>query len=182
MVPIDRRIVVLKLDHRPERDKRITTHVGLTARAFGATEFWVSGLKDPKISETIQKVTSQWGNQAFKTTSSVKWRNRIQEWKEQQGAIIHLTMYGLHVDEVIEQIRSSQQPLLIVVGGPKVPSEIFHLADFNVAIGHQPHSEVAALALFLDRLFEGRSLYQKFSDAKIEIQPTNHGKQVKKSD
>ncbi|MFX1510717.1 MAG: tRNA (cytidine(56)-2'-O)-methyltransferase [Promethearchaeota archaeon] len=182
MGPIERRIVVLKLDHRPERDKRITTHVGLTARAFGATEFWTSGLRDSKISETIQQVTSQWGNQAFKTSTGVKWRNRIQEWKKQGGTIIHLTMYGLHIDDVIERIRTSQQPLLIVVGGPKVPIEVFHLADFNVAIGHQPHSEVAALALFLDRLFEGQSLHQKFTDATIEITPTSHGKQVKRPD
>jgi tRNA (cytidine56-2'-O)-methyltransferase len=182
MGPMDRRIVVLKLDHRPERDKRLTTHVGLTARAFGASEFWISGLRDPNISKTIQQVTSQWGNQAFKTTSGVKWRNCIQKWKEQRGVTIHLTMYGLHVDEVIGQIRSLQQPLLIVVGGPKVPSEVFNKADYNVAIGHQPHSEVAALALFLDRLFEGQSLHQKFADATVEIQPTSRGKQVKKVD
>ncbi len=28
-------IAVLRLGHRPERDKRITTHVALTSRAFG---------------------------------------------------------------------------------------------------------------------------------------------------
>ena len=30
-------IVVLRLGHRPERDARVTTHVGLTARALGAS-------------------------------------------------------------------------------------------------------------------------------------------------
>ncbi|MCG7848715.1 MAG: tRNA (cytidine(56)-2'-O)-methyltransferase, partial [ANME-2 cluster archaeon] len=30
-------IVVLRLGHRPERDQRVTTHVGLTARALGAS-------------------------------------------------------------------------------------------------------------------------------------------------
>ncbi|TLZ95287.1 MAG: tRNA (cytidine(56)-2'-O)-methyltransferase, partial [Methanobacteriota archaeon] len=29
-------ITVLRLGHRPARDKRVTTHVALTARAFGA--------------------------------------------------------------------------------------------------------------------------------------------------
>ncbi len=30
------RLSVLRLGHRRERDKRITSHLGLTARAFGA--------------------------------------------------------------------------------------------------------------------------------------------------
>ena len=29
-------IVVLRLGHRPERDQRVTTHVGLLSRALGA--------------------------------------------------------------------------------------------------------------------------------------------------
>jgi tRNA (cytidine56-2'-O)-methyltransferase len=32
-----RRITVLRLSHRVGRDERVTTHVGLTARAFGAS-------------------------------------------------------------------------------------------------------------------------------------------------
>ncbi|MGC9107424.1 MAG: tRNA (cytidine(56)-2'-O)-methyltransferase, partial [Infirmifilum sp.] len=28
-------VVVLRLYHRPDRDKRVTTHVALVARAFG---------------------------------------------------------------------------------------------------------------------------------------------------
>ncbi|MGI0148094.1 MAG: tRNA (cytidine(56)-2'-O)-methyltransferase, partial [Thermoplasmata archaeon] len=30
------RVTVLRLGHRPSRDKRVTTHVALVARAFGA--------------------------------------------------------------------------------------------------------------------------------------------------
>ncbi len=182
MTPIKWRITVLKLDHRPERDKRLTTHVGLTARAFGATEFWISGLKDPNIPETIQQVSAQWGNQGFKVITGIKWRTQIRKWKEEGGEVIHLTMYGLHVDEVLSHIRTSQRPKLIVVGGPKVPIEVFNLADYNVAIGHQPHSEVAALSIFLDRFFEGQMLHQKFPDATLEIKPTSHGKRVTNSD
>jgi tRNA (cytidine56-2'-O)-methyltransferase len=182
MNPVEQKIIVLKLDHRPERDKRLTTHVGLTARAFGATEYWISGLKDPRISETIEQVSIQWGNQSFTVITGIKWRNRIQQWKEGGGEVIHLTMYGIHVDDVISPIRSSDRSKLIIVGGPKVPIEVFQLADYNVAIGHQPHSEVAALSIFLDRLFEGRMLHRKFSDATLEIEPTAHGKRVKETD
>jgi tRNA (cytidine56-2'-O)-methyltransferase len=182
MNPVERQIIVLKLDHRPERDKRLTTHVGLTARAFGASGFWTSGLKDLKISETIHQVSIQWGNQGFEVLTGINWKSSIRKWKEEKGEVIHLTMYGLHIDKVIPQIRSSSRPKLIVVGGPKVPSEIFQLADFNVAIGHQPHSEVAALSIFLDRLLEGQGIHQKFPDAAVEIEPTPHGKRVKGSE
>ena len=36
-------ISVLRLGHRRERDKRITSHLGLTARAFGANEVILAG-------------------------------------------------------------------------------------------------------------------------------------------
>ena len=32
----DHEVAVLRLGHRPGRDNRMTTHVGLTARALGA--------------------------------------------------------------------------------------------------------------------------------------------------
>lgn len=173
------RIIVLRLGHRPERDKRITSHVGLTSRAFGADGIWVAGLNDPGIVQTIKKVTSQWGFGNFEVQTGVQWRKSIQSWKKQKGEVIHLTMYGLHIDEVIEKIRASTNDKLVIVGGPKVPSEIYTLADYNVAIGHQPHSEVAALAVFLDRLFEGKALQIIPDDAKSIICPTPHGKLVK---
>ena len=40
---------VLRLGHRRERDKRITSHLGLTARAFGADNFVLSGEEDPNV-------------------------------------------------------------------------------------------------------------------------------------
>ena len=39
-------ITVLRLDHRLGRDTRITTHVCLTARAFGADKVILSGEHD----------------------------------------------------------------------------------------------------------------------------------------
>lgn len=172
-------VVVLKLDHRPERDKRVTTHIGLTARAFGASGLWTAGLKDPKVVESMKQVTSQWGYQRFQVITGVNWRKRVGKWKEEGGEVIHLTMYGLHIDKIISKIDSSPRPKLIVVGSSKVPIEVFKVADYNVAIGHQPHSEIAAVAIFLDRLFQGKMLHRKFLDAKIEIKPTADGKRVK---
>ena len=44
------KVNVLRLDHRLKRDTRITTHVCLTARAFGASKIYLAGERDvPKI-------------------------------------------------------------------------------------------------------------------------------------
>ncbi|HDN83691.1 MAG TPA: tRNA (cytidine(56)-2'-O)-methyltransferase, partial [Candidatus Altiarchaeales archaeon] len=92
-----------------------------------------------------------------------------------EGEKIHLTMYGLNIDEKIAKIRKSKRDKLIIVGGKKVPSEVYEMVDYNIAIGHQPHSEIAALAVFLDRLFEGKELLKDF-DGKKKVIPQARGK------
>jgi len=67
---------------------------------------------------------------------------------------------------------------LIIVGAEKVPPYFYEVADFNVSVTNQPHSEVAALALFLDRYTKGAWQKKKF-DGNIEIIPSNKGKKVK---
>lgn len=180
MTPPAWRIVVLRLEHRPERDKRLTTHLGLTARAFGAKAFWVSGVPDQKIADALRRICGHWGVQGFEVQMGVSWRDRIRTWKRSQGEVVHLTMYGIHVDDAIAEIRASPRDKLIVVGGPKVPAEVFDLADYNVAVGHQPHSEVAALAVFLDRLLQGNALRELPDDAQFVIEPMRRGKRVRK--
>ncbi len=59
-LPRAMRVVVLRLGHRPERDKRITTHVGLVARAFGAEEMLLAG-RDAHVEESLADVTERWG-------------------------------------------------------------------------------------------------------------------------
>jgi tRNA (cytidine56-2'-O)-methyltransferase len=67
--------------------------------------------------------------------------------------------------------------LLIIVGAEKVPKEVFISSDFNVAVGNQPHSEVAALAVFLDRLLGEDTLKRDF-EGKVRIIPSKSGKNV----
>jgi tRNA (cytidine56-2'-O)-methyltransferase len=45
-------------------------------------------------------------------------------------------------------------------------------------VTNQPHSEVASLAVFLDRLFEGRELGREFTDAERVVVPQAEGKRV----
>jgi len=86
-------------------------------------------------------------------------------------------MYGLHILDVLHEIRQVQR-LMVVVGAEKVPREVFELADWNVAVGHQPHSEVAALAVFLVLLLGEDALRTHFEDALLEIVPSERGKKV----
>jgi tRNA (cytidine56-2'-O)-methyltransferase len=68
--------------------------------------------------------------------------------------------------------------LLVIVGGEKVPPEAYRLADWNVAVTNQPHSEVAALAVFLHEYFQGRELRKRFERARRRIVPQARGKKI----
>ena len=171
------KVYVLRIGHRPQRDKRITTHVGLVARAFGANGFILGDICDENIIESLKKVQKEWGG-SFTIECGVSSRKYTEKWKEDGGEVIHLTMYGMHVDDLINDIRNSSKPKLIIVGAEKVPSFFYQVADYNVAIGNQPHSEVAALAIFLDRLFRGEELRIDYPGANKKIIPTNRGKRI----
>jgi tRNA (cytidine56-2'-O)-methyltransferase len=164
-------ITVLRLGHRPERDKRITTHVALTARAFGARRIIVS-TKDPVLEESINDVVKRFGGD-FEITTGVNWRRFLQDF---QGTVVHLTMYGLPVDEAAPNVPDGN--VLVVVGAEKVPPEVYQRADLNISVGNQPHSEVAALAILLDRVFQGRMLQRDYQGAQIKVLPCERGKNV----
>ncbi len=171
------KVYVLRIGHRPDRDKRITTHVGLVARAFGAHGFVLSPC-DEKVLQKLEDVERRWGKFLETIDCTESPRAYARRWKEDGGVVIHLTMYGLPVDEVIDKIKSLNKDILVIVGAEKVPREFYELADFNVAIGNQPHSEVAALAIFLDRLYEGRELYREPQGGQLKIIPSDKGKRV----
>jgi len=165
------------MGHRPLRDRRVTTHVALVARSFGADGIILADVRDRGIEETVNKVTELWGGEFF-IRSGEPWRRVIEDWRSSGRVVVHLTMYGLPVDEVLTSLRG--RDLLVVVGAEKMPAEVFDLADFNVAIGHQPHSEVAALAVLLDRIFNGTELKKEFKKGKLRIIPTKKGKSIEK--
>lgn len=175
------KIVVLRWGHRPRRDARLTTHVALAARALGAAGLILSDIEDPKIKETIEKVTQNWGGPFYFETGT-PWRKAVADWKANGGLVVHLTAYGenIQTSHVLQRIKTSGKDLLVIVGSQKVPSEFFSeaISDFNVAIGSQPHSECASLAVFLDRFFEGEELTRKFQNGKVRIVPQRRGKKV----
>jgi len=175
------KVVVLRWGHRPQRDVRLTTHVALTARALGASGLILSDIEDEGIKETVEKITRYWGG-PFSIEMGIPWKQVVRDWKAKGGAVVHLTAYGENIQtcNVLKKIEDSGKDILVIVGSQKVPGEFFSkdFSDFNVAIGNQPHSECASLAVFLDRLFDGKELEKNFGDAKAKIIPQKRGKKM----
>ncbi len=167
-------ITVLRLGHRAQRDKRITTHCGLVARAFGADKIIYAGEEDQPMIESVNRVSQKWGG-TFKAEYAPEWRKALKNFK---GTKVHLTFYGMPLKESVKKIKAKKpKSLLVIIGAEKVPREVYELADFNVCIGSQPHSEVAALAIFLHEYFGGKELEKKFGGS-IELIPQHRGKRI----
>jgi tRNA (cytidine56-2'-O)-methyltransferase len=177
-----RKVVVLRWGHRPQRDVRLTTHVALTARALCASGFILSDVEDAKIGRTVRKITERWGG-TFQFEMGTSWKKAVSEWKAKGGVVVHLTAYGENVQtsDVLNKIKNLKKDVLVIVGSQKVPSEFYsnEVSDFNVSVGNQPHSECSALAVFLDRFFEGKELARDFERAKMRIVPQKRGKAIK---
>jgi tRNA (cytidine56-2'-O)-methyltransferase len=175
------KIVVLRWGHRPTRDKRLTTHIALTARALGASGLILSDVRDEQIKETVEKVTKNWGG-PFHFEMGSSWEKTVEEWRARRGIVVHLTAYGenIQTSDVLQRIKALEKDILVVVGSQKVPNEFFSksVSDFNVAIGNQPHSECTSLAIFLDRFFEGKELTKSFENARISIIHQKRGKKI----
>ena len=86
-------------------------------------------------------------------------------------------MYGEPYREVLPSIRRDRA-VVVIVGGAKVPSDVFQYAQYNVAVGNQPHSEVAALALFMEGWYGQGGTERHFPDARLVIEPSARGKSV----
>jgi len=176
------KVFVLRWGHRPQRDVRLTTHVALTARALCASGFILSDVEDSSIEQTVKKITTHWGGN-FQFEMGTSWKKVVHDWKNNDSVVVHLTAYGenIQTSDVLNRIKTLKKDILVVVGSQKVPGEFFSsdVSDFNVSVGNQPHSECSALAIFLDRFFEGKELDVNFEKAKIKIVPQKRGKEIK---
>src|SRR3989338_1071669 len=166
------KIEILRLNHRISRDKRVSSHVGLTARAFGASKLYYSGQKDSNIEESIKKIVDKFGG-PFEIKYCDNEIKLIKEKKKEDFVIVHLTVYGKDFKEFKNKLDNN---ILIIVGGEKVEPEFYELSDYNLSVGNQPHSEIAALGIFLYDLFGCKT---KFNDAKVEIIGMERGKLIK---
>ncbi len=131
---------------------------------------------NPEIKDTLDKINETWGGN-FEIEFITNWKKIIKEKKVGSRKIVHLTMYGENINKIVP-ILQKEDNVLIVVGAEKVPREIYDFADYNVAIGNQPHSEISALAVLLDRIQKGNQFSTKFENPAREIIPTKKGKNV----
>ncbi len=168
-------VTVFRYGHRIARDKRITTHIALVARAFGASRIVVD-TKDEGIEKVVGSVKDRFGDD-FEIKTGVNWKAFIKNW---DGLIVHLTMYGEKINDVADEIKKHDR-VLAIVGSKKVPGEFYSIADFNVAVGNQPHSEVAALAIFMHYVTDGRWIDNDFY-GHFQVVPQKKGKKVVKRD
>ena len=172
-------IEVVRIGQRVVRDDRVTTHVALVSRSFGAEKIFMTEV-NPEIKDTLDKINNTWGGN-FVVEFIDNWKTVVKKKKEEGFKIIHLSMYGQKINDVQMQLRTEEK-MLVVVGAEKVPREIYELADYNVGVGSQPHSEISALAILLDRIQNGKQFEKVFPDAKRKIIPTKKGKNVEVSE
>lgn len=164
-------IRIMRIGHRPSRDKRVTTHVALSSRALGATAIYVD-TRDPGLEEGINSVSNRFGGN-FTIKTGVKWKDALQNF---DGTLVHLTMYGQRMDEALPELPVDTD-MMIIVGAEKVPAEIYQRADFNISVGNQPHSEISALSVFLYAYTNGKHLYSD-RGGKMTVVPNERGKTV----
>jgi tRNA (cytidine56-2'-O)-methyltransferase len=170
-------VKVVRLGHRYVRDYRTLTHLCLVARALGAEAIYLEEV-EKELLASVDEVNKSWGGD-FQVIQE-GWKKVFGEAKAEGRTIVHLTMYGLPFQDVLGDLRKSES-LLIAVGGPKVPSEVYGMADYNVAVTSQPHSEIAALAILIHEVQRGEELKKEFGDYRLKIVPSARGKQVEKN-
>ncbi len=169
-------INVLRLGHRRGRDDRISTHVGLTARQWGASGIIYSGERDDSMMDSLRDIIDRWGGE-FEVEYTESWKSAITGF---DGLKVHLTMYGEKLDDKQEELgqKLAGEDVLVIVGAEKVPRWVYENADYNISVGNQPHSEIAALAVFLDRFFD---IEEDFEDGDIEVVPSEDQKLTEKN-
>jgi tRNA (cytidine56-2'-O)-methyltransferase len=167
-------VKVVRVGHRYVRDYRTLTHLCLVSRALGAEAVYLEEV-EKELERTVGEVNRTWGG-GFAVLQG-KWKRLFQDAKAEGRTVVHLTMYGAPLQDEIAKLREHES-FLLAVGGPKVPGEVYKLADYNIAVTSQPHSEIAALAITVHELQEGEELKKVFGDYKLKIIPSAKGKQV----
>ncbi|MEK6902442.1 MAG: tRNA (cytidine(56)-2'-O)-methyltransferase [archaeon] len=170
------KISVMRLSGRNYRDLRITTHCCLVARAFGAHKIYLDAQNTDEIGETVKRINTEFGG-TFDVEYVKDPFKQLTTLKKEGKVIVHLTMYGETPQTVMKKIGTSKKEIVIVVGADKVPGKVYQLADYNVSVTRQPHSEVGALAVFLHYLQEGKEEELLFKGKK-QVIPNPRGKTI----
>ena len=110
-------IEVMRIGQRVVRDDRVTTHVALVARAFGANTILMTEV-NPDIKETLEKINNTWGGN-FSIEFIDSWKPVLKMKKENGFKIVHLSMYGEKINDIQSDLRKEDkihnQSFLIVM-------------------------------------------------------------------
>ena len=109
---MERSIRVLRIGQRYVRDDRTLTHLCLVSRALGAEAIYLEDA-EKDVTSTLEEVNRTWGG-SFKAILGVSWRKMIQEAKREGRTVVHLTMYGLPMQDVVPKLRGLDRILLVV--------------------------------------------------------------------
>ena len=129
--------------------------------------YWRNGFHEDGVVSALDVCKKFGGDFKIETTSNPK--RFLKDWP---GKIIHLTMFGISIDEEVDKIKELPEPLLFVVGAEKVPPWVFELSDYNIAIGNHPHSEVAGLSVALSKIY-GSVYNQNFEGGEVKVIPSS---------
>jgi tRNA (cytidine56-2'-O)-methyltransferase len=165
------RVELLRVGHRPGRDPRLSTHLALVARAFGAERMYLHP-PDAGVERSLSGVRDRWGG-SFEVLPAPSWSAVV---RAAPGPVVHLTMYGVPLARLLPRLRRAKR-LLLVAGGAKVPPKLYGEATYNVSVGSQPHSEVGAVAVVLRELL-GLPGTRSLPGARRRIVPRARGKTV----
>ena len=81
-------IEVLRIGQRVIRDDRVTTHVALVARSFGAEKIYMNDVNS-EIEKTISDINKTWGGN-FKIEIISEWKKIIKQRKNAGVKIVIL--------------------------------------------------------------------------------------------
>jgi tRNA (cytidine56-2'-O)-methyltransferase len=169
-------IIVFRYGHRTVRDYRVSSHCALVSRAFGAKKIIVCGEEDNSMKNSVDDITKRWGG-PFEVEFVNDWKKELIKLKEKKYSLIHLTMYGEKINKIENKIKINQK-ICIIIGSQKVEREVYNIVNYNISVTNQPHSEIAALAVTMDRLQEGKEFNKIFKQAKTKIIPKKSEKKV----
>ncbi len=174
----DKSIRVLRIGHRYVRDYRTLTHLCLVSRALGAEAVYLEEIDDGLL-EGIEEVNEAWGG-GFQVLKVPSWKSAVSEAKKEGRTVVHLTMYGMPATGQGRGAEKEREAPRSPWGARRSRRRSYQLADYNIAVTSQPHSEIAALAIVLHELQEGEELKKEFGPAKMKIIPSEKGKKVEK--
>lgn len=145
----------------------------LTARAFGASSVVLTSSSheiNSKLKRFCNSVANKWGGN-FSVQFISNWKSYISS--KTNYKTVYLTRYGISIQKQQYSIRSYKNVLLIISTDKERP-ELNKISDFNISITAQPHSSIAAMAIFLNMYYAGRELSLNFSKAQYKVVPSPH--------